>query len=776
LKLIRTGMNKNDFTAKSRLRRATETVSAGVAVLALGQAAMAGTYTWNTTAGSWSVQTNWNGGAPAGGPDASGDIVTLSPGANTVTLYNNDGGNAIKTVGSLTLGSSAVINGGANGGSLDFDNGASASILTQTAGSNNINADISINSSKTLNVTNSNGSGNSNRLFLSGLISGTGGITINGPGSTVFSNAGNSFQGGVTLASGTLISNGLSGSFIGTGTLTINGGSISAGGSTAGTWTSNNAMIWNSDFATSLSFSLNTGTGNVTINNGTRTITANGTLTFTVGGVIADGGNGYGMTLAGTAGGRFAFAGANTYTGTTTINSGIQLSIGGGGTTGSLSLSSAIVDNGTLSFNRSDTLTQGTHFNTVISGSGGVAQSGAGTTVLNGANTFTGPVTVTTGTISVATINSVNGGASALGAPTTAANGTISLGGVVNGTGTTGNLTYTGSGNESTDRVINLAGTTGGGSITQNGAGTLTFTSAFTATGLGNKTLTLQGSSGFGEIGNNIVDSTGFKTSLIKTGGNTWSILAGTSFTGTTQITGGILNIASAGTINTTSGITINGGELAYSSATNLSAPITFTAGKLSGTTTVGAVSATNNNDTVAPGSTSAALNFGKLTVAGNLSLASATTGGKLAIELSKASAGGAVGTGGGTYDQVAVTSAATSVDITKGVLVLTAGNNVEMNDVFYIVDNQITSGGLTGTFGSGSINGTNATGSFAQGGVFSAAGYNFMISYNAITDSAFSSTGNDIALQVVPEPTSLSAIGLGLGAMLTRRRRNRAK
>jgi len=87
------------------------------------------------------------------------------------------------------------------------------------------------------------------------------------------------------------------------------------------------------------------------------------------------------------------------YSGTTTISGG-TLQIGNGGTTGSLNPLSSIVDNAALAFNRTDTITQGTHFNSVISGAGGILQKGiGGTTILTGANTYSGNTTISNGTL-----------------------------------------------------------------------------------------------------------------------------------------------------------------------------------------------------------------------------------------------------------------------------------------------------------------------------------------------------------------------------------------
>jgi fibronectin-binding autotransporter adhesin len=96
---------------------------------------------------------------------------------------------------------------------------------------------------------------------------------------------------------------------------------------------------------------------------------------------------------------RLVLSGANTYTGTTRVESGV-LQIGAGGVTGALSTSSAIVVGGTVEFNRSDLLTQGVNFG-VISGSGALVQSGSGTLAFAGTNTFTGVTIVNAGTLSL---------------------------------------------------------------------------------------------------------------------------------------------------------------------------------------------------------------------------------------------------------------------------------------------------------------------------------------------------------------------------------------
>lgn len=716
--------------------------------------ALAGTYNWNTTAGSWSVETNWTNTPPVGGPDAAGDVVTLSPGGtNTITLFNSDGGNATKTVGSLTFGGgTTTLSTGTGSGILDFNNSGSNAILTQTAGSGNITAPMTLTDS--LSVTNQNGSGTTNRLFLSGVISGSGGLVINNAatgGMVSLGGIANTFSGGVTVNSGGILSfaggtgASSSASALGTGALTINGGTLDTRGSAAQVITTTNAQNWNGNFSFTGSFALNLGTGSVTMN-GNRTVTHSTTQALTIGGGISDGGNGYSFTLAGSGTGSLTLAGTNTYTGATTISSGTTLLLGSGGTTGSLSTSSSISNNGTLGFNRSNTVTQGTDFANVISGTGGVRQSGSGTLILNGANTYTGQTVIRAGNLSVSSLNSVSGGttSSNLGAPSSVANGTIDIG----ATTVSGTLTYTGSG-ETTDRVVNLAGTTGGAIIDQSGTGLLKFTSGFTATGAGAKTVTLQGSSsGTGEISGTIVNSSS-ATSVTKSGSGTWVLSGANTYTGVTNVAGGVLSTSLLANGGSASGIGQssngagnlllgNGATIRYTggaTSTDRLFTINGTAAGHSATIDAsgsGAVSLTNTGS-IAYGTTNQTrtLNLRGTNTGANTLSATIANNGSGAVSVVKSDAGTWVLTGTHTY-----TGATT---INGGTMLINgstaAGSAVALNAA--TLGGSGTVGGLVTTAGTSSrLSPGNSPGTLTlAGGLNAAAGADFAFELGTSSD-----------------------------------------
>jgi len=134
--------------------------------------------------------------------------------------------------------------------------------------------------------------------------------------------------------------------------------------------------------------------------NSTLTLNVTGSQDFS--GLIRNASSANGtLSLVKTGSGTQTLSGNNTYSGTTTISTG-TLQIGNGGTSGAISANSTITNNGILVFNRSDTVTAGTDFSgSPISGSGSIVQNGSGKLLLWSGNTFTGGVTVNSGTLGI---------------------------------------------------------------------------------------------------------------------------------------------------------------------------------------------------------------------------------------------------------------------------------------------------------------------------------------------------------------------------------------
>ncbi len=106
------------------------------------------------------------------------------------------------------------------------------------------------------------------------------------------------------------------------------------------------------------------------------------------------------------ANGTVILSGNNTYTGTTTIGSGVGFELGLGGTTGSIG-GGAIVDGGTLYIFRDNALT----LTNAISGAGALRQVGSGVTSINAANTYTGGTILSAGTLAIGDAGALGTGA-----------------------------------------------------------------------------------------------------------------------------------------------------------------------------------------------------------------------------------------------------------------------------------------------------------------------------------------------------------------------------
>ncbi|ECJ7029307.1 AIDA autotransporter-like protein ShdA, partial [Salmonella enterica] len=212
--------------------------------------------------------------------------------------------------------------------------------------------------------------GNNNTLANAGAILGdTNGVTISGSGNTLTN------QGKITGGTNAVLIN--SGSK--NNTLTLNTGTEMSGSITDGnnSASANNNLILDGEGTLGSSIS------------GLNSVTSSGDWTL----------SGATMNLSGTTNsalwvksGTLILNGAMTAKGAT-VDSGTTLQIGNGGTLGAFN--GDIVDNGTLTFNRSDAAVYGS----VISGSGNVVKQGGGELTLSNNNSYSGGTTIAEGTL-----------------------------------------------------------------------------------------------------------------------------------------------------------------------------------------------------------------------------------------------------------------------------------------------------------------------------------------------------------------------------------------
>ncbi len=570
----------------------------------------ASTYTGLTTINEGTLQLG-DGGATG---SITGDVV------NNATLAFNRTGDF--TYAGAISGTGQVVNRGAGRVTLTGDNAysggttfAAGTVMVDSAGA----------------------------LGSSGLLSFTGGTLQFGAANTTdysarFSNAPNqqyrvdtgeqnvTFAGDLTSPGGTL-------SKLGTGRLTLKGENTYGGGTTfaAGTVMVDSAgALGSSGLLSFTGGTLQFGAANTTdysarfsnapnqqyrIDTGGQNVTFAGNLTSA------------GGTLSKAGGGTLTLTGANTYAGGTTISAG-TLQIGDDGTSGSVL--GNITNMGALAFNRSDSVA----YTGAISGSGTLTKLGAGMLTFTHAHTYSGPTTVSAGTLRLQ--NSIYSQGTIAGVVTVGSGGTLDLraqdifgnhtdnsnvrvtieaGGLV----TNGNFFNTfadltlnggelraGGGEGEIWPAFQLKGTvsTGGSSassitttgasnsriqIGNNNAGGFTTFDVADATGSGAADLTISA-----VLQNGRDSEASFVASgLMKTGEGTLRLTGTNTYTGATTIEAGTLVVD---------------GSIADSSLTTIGA-----SGKLAGSGTVGAV-AILDGGTISPGNSPGILNTGSET------------------------------------------------------------------------------------------------------------------------------------------------------------------
>ncbi|MDC1296351.1 autotransporter-associated beta strand repeat-containing protein, partial [Pseudomonadota bacterium] len=289
-------------------------------------------------AGSNNLTKGWGGTLALSGSNTYSGSTTITDG--TVSISSSD--NLGPTPGSLDA-DNIILDGGTLSASTSF-----------TLGSNK---GITLNSASTIHVN------TSSVLTYPGTISGSAGYFKTG--------------------AGTLL---LSGTNTYTGYTNIDGGTVQVTGTLSSSTTVDNEGVFDVDTTNTVASVF--GSGNVQLASGI-TLTTGDSNNRRISGVVSGAGN-----LVKVGSGRLTLSGINTYTGTSTISSGV-LKISG--LLGSGSYSANIINNSTLNYDSSSNQ----NLSGVISGTGLLTQDGSGTLTLSGINTYAGTTTINSGTINI---------------------------------------------------------------------------------------------------------------------------------------------------------------------------------------------------------------------------------------------------------------------------------------------------------------------------------------------------------------------------------------
>ncbi|OUJ12593.1 autotransporter-associated beta strand repeat-containing protein, partial [Acetobacter sp. DsW_063] len=321
-----------------------------------------------TGANASATNTIENYGTITAGGDGSADITGSSPvilgnSASSVVDFTNETGGVIN--GNITLGTNkanivTLYNGSTINGNLQGGGDAASLILTGDSGGDTLQSTV--------------------QEFGTLTKTGDGTWIISNPLSNLSNNLITSVDGGTLVLDGTTTVKATSVNINQGGTLQLGNGGTT--GFLDGDIITNNGTLVFDHSSTGTPLNLTgdiTGSGNL-VQDGTDTMILSGSNTYT---------------------------GTTTITGTKALDGSIKsapatLQIGDGGTTGSISNSSSIVNDGHLYFDRSDTYT----VSQSISGNGDLHQIGLGTLILTGDSNYGGITYIDAGTLQLGNGNS----------------------------------------------------------------------------------------------------------------------------------------------------------------------------------------------------------------------------------------------------------------------------------------------------------------------------------------------------------------------------------
>ena len=391
-----------------------------------------------------------------------------------------------------------------------------------------------------------------------GAISGSGTVTVNGGSLSLGGSAANTYTGATTVNTGTLYLNKSGGATAIAGNLVIGNGTGTAttqlmasnqiADTAAVTLNSAATPVFNLNGFSDTIGSLASSNSAAAVQLGAGTLTTGDSTSTTFAGVVSGTGN-----LIKQGAGTFTLSGANTYSGTTTVNAGTlvvqnsaALGTTAGGTTVAGGATLQLENNVTigaeaLTLNGALRNASGTNsYAGTIGGTGSVTVDG-GSLSLGGtaANTYTDATAVNSGTLYLAKSSGV------------AVGGNLAIG---NGTGTA-TVQLMGSNQISNTAAVTLNGA-GTPVLNINGysqtIGSLASTNTAAAVQLGAGTLTTGDSTSTTFAG--VISGTG---SVVKQGTGTFTLSGANTYTGTTTVNAGKLSLAASNALSASSNLTL---------------------------------------------------------------------------------------------------------------------------------------------------------------------------------------------------------------------------